>query len=73
MSTPIRIKRSGVPAKTPQIEDLQFGELALNTSDAELYTLRARAGFATDVVRVGSGASVTNISVSYTHLRAHET
>ena len=61
MATPFRIKRSAVPTKAPQVDDLQFGELALNTFDAELYTLRARAGFATDVVRVGSGASVTNI------------
>ena len=61
MATPFRIKRSAVPSKAPQVDDLQFGELALNTHDAELYTLRARAGLATDVVRVGSGASVTNI------------
>ena len=61
MATPFRIKRSAVPGKAPQVADLQLGELALNTNDAELYTLRARAGLATDVVRVGSGASVTNI------------
>ncbi len=61
MATPFRIKRSAVPGKVPQPADLQLGELALNTNDAELYTLRARAGLATDVVRVGSGASVTNI------------
>ena len=50
-----------MPGKAPQVDDLQFGELALNTYDAELYTKRARAGIGTDVVRVGSGASVTNI------------
>jgi len=61
MATPFRIKRSAVPLKVPQVSDLQLGELALNTHDAELYTLRARAGFATDVVRVGSGATVSNI------------
>ena len=61
MATPFRIKRSAVPGKAPQVADLQLGELALNTNDAELYTLRARVGLATDVVRVGSGASVTNI------------
>ena len=61
MATPFRIKRSAVPNKKPQVSDLQLGELALNTYDAELYTLRARAGFSTDVVRVGAGATVTNI------------
>ncbi len=61
MATPFRIKRSAVPTKVPQVADLQLGELALNTNDAELYTLRARAGLATDVVRVGSGASITNV------------
>ena len=50
-----------MPGKAPQVDDLQFGELALNTYDAELYAKRARAGIGTDVVRVGSGASVTNI------------
>ena len=61
MATPFRIKRSAVPSKAPLVDDLQLGELALNTYDAELYTLRARPGVGTDVVRVGSGASVTNI------------
>ena len=40
MATPIRIKRSAVPGKKPQVTDLQVGELALNTYDAELVTLR---------------------------------
>ena len=43
MATPIRIKRSAVPGKRPQVSDLQVGELALNTYDAELVTLRQRA------------------------------
>jgi len=64
MATPFRIKRSAVPGKRPQVSDLQTGELALNTFDNELYTIRDRftqTGIATDVVRVGSGATVTNI------------
>ena len=59
MATPFRIKRSAVPGKIPAVSDLQLGELALNTYDAELYTLRSRPGIGTDVVRVGSSA-VTN-------------
>jgi hypothetical protein len=61
MATPFRIKRSAVPGKVPAVADLQLGELALNTYDADLFTLRARPGIGTDVVRVGSGVSVTNI------------
>ena len=64
MATPIRIKRSAVPGKRPQTTDLQVGELALNTYDAELVTLRDRfaaTGIATEVVRVGAGATVKNV------------
>ena len=61
MATPFRIKRSAVPGKVPAATDLQLGELALNTFDADLFTLRSRPGIGTDVVRVGSGVSVTNI------------
>ena len=64
MATPIRIKRSAVPGKRPQVSDLQVGELALNTYDAELVTLRDRfstTGIATEVVRIGAGATVTNV------------
>ena len=31
MGTPLRIKRSAVPGKIPAVQDLQLGELALNT------------------------------------------
>ena len=64
MAPPIRSKRSAVPGKRPQVTDLQVGELALNTYDAELVTLRdrfAQTGIATEVVRVGAGATVTNV------------
>ena len=63
MATPIRIKRSAVPDKRPQTTDLQVGELALNTYDAELVTLRDRSavGIATEVVRIGAGVTVTNV------------
>jgi len=57
----IRIKRSAVPGKRPQVNDLPLGELGLNTYDAELYARRERAGIGTDIVRLGVGATVTNI------------
>ena len=57
----IRFKRSSVPDKIPTVEQLPLGELALNTYDAELFARRERAGIGTDIVRVGAGATVTNI------------
>ncbi len=50
MSTPIRLKRSAVPARAPQLEDLQLGELAINTYDGALYTKRERPGIGTEIV-----------------------
>ena len=64
MATPIRIKRSSVPGKRPRVDQLQLGELALNTYDAEIVTIRDRfaaTGIATEVVRLGAGTTVTNI------------
>ena len=66
MATPIRIKRSSVEGKRPQVSDLQVGELALNTYDAELVTLRQRAfnhtfvSAATSAVNVQSGVESGN-------------
>jgi hypothetical protein len=62
MAAPIiRIKRSSVPGKKPTVNDLPLGELGLNTYDAELYARRERTGIGTDIVRLGAGATVTNI------------
>jgi hypothetical protein len=62
MSNPnIRIKRSAVPGKIPSIEQLPLGELGLNTYDAELFARRERVGIGTDIIRIGAGATVTNI------------
>lgn len=62
MASPnIKIKRSSVAGKRPTVDQLQLGELALNTHDAELFLRRERSGIATDIVRVGAGVTVTNI------------
>jgi hypothetical protein len=62
MAAPIiRIKRSSVPGKKPTVNDLPLGELGLNTYDADLYARRERTGIGTDIVRLGAGATVTNI------------
>ena len=61
MGTPIRIKRSAIPGKIPGQGALQYGELAYNLNDAELYAVRNRVGIGSEVVRVAAGATVTNI------------
>jgi|LakMenE18May11ns_1017448.scaffolds.fasta_scaffold9951150_4 hypothetical protein len=33
----IKLKRSAVPGKVPEAEDLEFGELAINYNDGALY------------------------------------
>ena len=59
--TPIRIRRSAVPGKRPTINQLLSGELAYNTYDGELTARRDRTGIGTDIIRIGAGATVTNI------------
>jgi hypothetical protein len=50
-----------VPGKIPAQGVLQYGELAYNLNDAELYAVRNRVGIGSEVVRVAAGATVTNI------------
>jgi hypothetical protein len=61
MSTPIRIKRSAVPGKRPTVDQLLNAELAYNTYDGELTAKRERPGIGTDIIRIGAGATVTNV------------
>lgn len=57
----IRLKRSNTPNKVPTLQKLQLGEISINTYDAELYAIRNRIGIGSEVVRLGAGATVTNI------------
>jgi len=55
MSDPnIRIKRSSVPGKRPEISQVEMGELALNTNDGRLFTRK---------YNVGIGSTVTLLNV----------
>ena len=63
----IKFRRSAVPGKRPQTSDLNLGELAVNTYDAEVVSKRER-GFvhkfvsaATDAVAVDSWLSLIHI------------
>ena len=59
--TPIRIRRSAVPGKRPTEDQLLSAELAYNTYDGELTAKRERPGIGADIIRIGSGTTVTNI------------
>jgi hypothetical protein len=61
MATPIRIRRSAVPGKKPTVNQLLSAELGYNTYDGELYAKRERSGIGTDIIRIGAGATVTNV------------
>ncbi|MGA0983317.1 hypothetical protein [Vulcanococcus sp.] len=55
MATTIKIKRSAVPGKVPQVQDLSPGELALNVYDGKLYTLKDDG--ALSIVELSGGGS----------------
>jgi hypothetical protein len=57
----ISFLRSSIPGKIPTPEKLPFGQFAINTYDADVYVKRFRTGIGTDVVRVGAGATVSNL------------
>ena len=44
MATPYRFKRSAVAGKRPTLDDLELGEIALNTYDGKLYAERETNG-----------------------------
>ena len=58
MATPIRIKRSAVPAKSPTNSDLLFAELGLNTFDGRVFLKQdqGKLGISTRVIEVGAGS-----------------
>ena len=63
MANTIKIKRSAVQGKVPVVGDLSLGELALNTYDGKLYTLKNDG--TSSVVEIGASGSTfsTNISL----------
>jgi hypothetical protein len=57
MASNIKLKRSAVPGRVPSVNDLDLGELAINTYDGKLYLKRSYAGNDT-IVDVSSGYSL---------------
>ena len=60
MATPIRIKRSAVPAKAPVNSDLVFGELGLNSFDGRVFLKQdqGKLGIGTRIIEVGAGSRI---------------
>jgi len=54
MATPIRIRRSAVPGKVPTVDQVQLGELAVNTYDGKAFLKKDVAGVET-IVNIGGG------------------
>ena len=56
----VRLKRSNVPGKKPQLSDLQLGELAVNFYDGKVFFKQDQGavGVGTRIVEVGVGSSV---------------
>lgn len=57
MANTIKLKKSSVPAKIPQVSDLEFGELAINYHDGSLF-------FKTSTNTISTLASTAFVSVT---------
>jgi hypothetical protein len=57
----VKYPRSFVPGKVPDPEHLPFGWIAINHFDGDVFVKRSRSGIGTDIVKVGSGATTTNL------------
>ena len=62
----IRIKRSSIAGKRPEISQVEMGELALNTNDGRLFTRKYNVGIGSTVTllnvwteNIGGGAYYT--------------
>jgi hypothetical protein len=62
MTNKVLIKKSSVPSKVPQPNDLEFGELAINYADGKLYYKNA----SNNIESFEQTLFITNLSV---HLR----
>ena len=64
MANTIKIKRSAVQGKVPVVGDLSLGELALNTYDGKLYTLKNDGTAAVVEIGVSGGGSFLSSSTA---------
>lgn len=60
MSSTIKLKRSATPAKTPTVEQIDLGELAINTYDGNIYIKRVQ-GETSDIVKFVGKVPLENV------------
>jgi len=65
MANTVKLKRSAVQGKVPAVEDLQLGELALNTFDGKAYIKKDQNG-TEEVVEIGATAQVLSTARTIT-------
>ena len=63
MSNQIKFKRSSIPGRIPTVDDIQPGEIALNTFDGKLFTNQTQ-GAMSRIVEIGGGAAQSVLYVS---------
>lgn len=65
MAAQLRIKRSAVPGRIPDINSLDLGELAVNTYDGKLYIKKTQGAIST-IVDIGSPpvSSLADVNLS---------
>lgn len=65
MTNTVRFKRSDIPGKVPSLDDIQTGEIAINTYDGRLFTNQTQ-GALSKIIEIGATAvdNVLYVSVS---------
>lgn len=61
MSNVIRVRRTDTAGKVPTVEQLEFGEFAVNTTDGKVY-LKFDYGQGPEIVEVGVASLMQTVS-----------
>lgn len=64
MSQVIKLKRSAVAGKAPSTNDIELGEVAINTTDGRVYIKKEQGGVAS-IVDITAQADVPDDGFSY--------
>ena len=66
MAVKIELKRSAIPGKVPSVDQLDLGELAINTYDGAVY-LKQDTGVSQSIIQLASTAGSGSLVVSASH------